>query len=149
VPSVDDARALRPRVAPERIYVVGEPAVDAVRRFGQRATLRAAWKDHRVEPGGYTLVSSGFGGEDDLPADAVVEPAPAGYVEHLSLLQSARAVLTRSPRVGYEAAALGVPCLHETARDGADAHGLPLWDGRAGARVARVLVANFARVRLN
>jgi hypothetical protein len=47
-----------------------------------------------------------------------------------------------------EAAALGVP--HRApgeAENLAEPAAIPLWDGRAGARITRVLVANFARVR--
>lgn len=174
----DDARALQARVPLERIYVVGNPVVDVIRRFGQAATARAAWRALNVEPGRYVLAVLA-GGEsvpglvqlasrrrlvveapaswdagDVLAAGARVVRAPR-YVDHLSLLRSAATALTDSSRVRAEAAALGVAChalgddLGALAdADQAEPKVIPLWDGRAGARIARVLVANFARVRL-
>jgi hypothetical protein len=100
-----------------------------------------------------------------------------GFVERLSLERAAGAIVTDSRRVQEEAAALGIRChaLHEPGgrvRAGAggttlplgrdrwalagvqpDANAptpcmIPLWDGRAGTRLAQVLVANFARMRL-
>lgn len=98
------------------------------------------------------------------------------FVERLSLERAAGAIITDSERVQEEAAVLGVRCYALAApglRVRADAGGttvalddarslvairpelnaptpcaIPLWDGRAGARVADVLLANFARVRL-
>jgi UDP-N-acetylglucosamine 2-epimerase (non-hydrolysing) len=170
----EDALALRGRVPRERIHVVGNPAIDVVRRFGQQATARAAWRELGAEPGTYALaVLEGalpVAGLDELAAreTLVIEGAPAGtvvagtrvagplaYVDHLSLVRFAGAVVTTSARVRDEAAALGVssyasgaevPPLASTARPAPNV--IPLWDGRAGARIARVVIANFARVRL-
>ncbi|WP_156028003.1 UDP-N-acetylglucosamine 2-epimerase [Candidatus Solirubrobacter pratensis] len=101
-------------------------------------------------------------------------PRP-GFAERLALARGAGAVVTDSARVQEEAAVLGVRC-YALAGSGSrvrvDAGGttipvgderallairpernaptpcaIPLWDGRAGARAADVLVANFARVR--
>jgi UDP-N-acetylglucosamine 2-epimerase (non-hydrolysing) len=170
----EDALALHGRVPRERIHVVGNPAIDVVRRFAQQAAARAAWREIGAEPGTYVLaVLEGalpVTGLDELAAreTLVIEAAPGGavaagtrvvgplgYVDHLSLVRSAGAVVTTSARVRDEAAALGVssyasgaevPPLASTARPAPNV--IPLWDGRAGARVARVVIANFARVRL-
>jgi UDP-N-acetylglucosamine 2-epimerase (non-hydrolysing) len=172
-----DALALRGRMPRERIQVVGNPAIDVVRRFAQRATARAAWREIGAEPGTYVLAAL----EGALPVAGLAELAareklvieavpgcgpggavaagtrvvgPLGYVDHLSLVRSAGAVVTTSARVRDEAAALGVssytsgdhvPPLASTARPAPNV--IPLWDGRAGARIARVMIANFARVR--
>jgi hypothetical protein len=173
----DDAAALRQRIAPERIHVVGDPLLDAVRRFAHDAIACAAWRSLRVEPGGYVLaVLNGQASVAGLDALAAREPlvietpaawatggaiAAAGarvvrapdFIEHLSLLRSARAVVTDSARVRAEAAAVGIRC-HALGADartlgpGSTPSVIRLCDGRAGARVARVLVSNFARVRL-
>lgn len=76
-----------------------------------------------------------------------------GFVDRLSLEKAAAAIVSSSARAHEEAAALGIPC-----HDPADLplrvtpaplpRTVPLWDGLAGARLADVLVANFARVRL-
>lgn len=80
---------------------------------------------------------------------------PLPYVEHLSLLRAAGAVVTRSRAVRAEADALGVHWYPSGADVGPLAGAgrpapkpIPLRGGRAGARVAQALVANFARVRL-
>jgi UDP-N-acetylglucosamine 2-epimerase (non-hydrolysing) len=94
------------------------------------------------------------------------------YVEFLSLVSGAGAVLTDSPRVQEETAALGVACFllsATTERPAMLSHGenvllgddpteirhvrpspgmptpsaVPLWDGRASERVADALVANY------
>jgi hypothetical protein len=76
-----------------------------------------------------------------------------GFVDRLSLEKAAAAIVSSSARAHEEAAALGVPCLGFSDLPLADAHApvprtVPLWAGQAGARLAEVLVANFARVRL-
>jgi UDP-N-acetylglucosamine 2-epimerase (non-hydrolysing) len=100
-----------------------------------------------------------------------------GFVDRLSLERAAGAIVTDSLRAQEEAAALGIRCYalgEPRGRVRADASGttvglardpdallavrpdpnpptpsvIPLWDGRAGARIADVLVANFARLRL-
>jgi UDP-N-acetylglucosamine 2-epimerase (non-hydrolysing) len=184
----DDADALSARVGRERIHVVGNPLVDAVRRFSRAALGRAAWRGLRVAPGRYLLVVLG----DDAPSvevaealaaraarePVVVAASPAwresgaldeaaaagariagriGFVQRLSLERGAAAIVSDGARACEEAAAIGVPA-HPLAAlaapDEASAPAqpapaaIPLWDGRAGARLARVLVANFARVRL-
>jgi hypothetical protein len=141
----EDARALRSHAAPERLHVVGNPAIDAVRRFARAASQRAAWRRLGLEPGSYTLAS--LCGDAALPVSAVVEPPGTGYVDHLSLVQAARTVVTDSPRVRDEAAALGVGHHAPGEAQAPEPAAIPLWDGRAGARITRVLVANFARVR--
>ena len=167
--SEDDAATLRSRYPAERIHVVGNPVVDAVRRFAQPAVARAAWRPLGLQPGGYVLACEPVSGLAELSARErlVIESAtdrdvrPAGarvvrapdYLDHLSLLRAAGAVVTSSVRVRDEAAALGVHCYAASEQvpplAGRPApQAIPLWDGRAGARVARVLVANFARVRV-
>jgi UDP-N-acetylglucosamine 2-epimerase (non-hydrolysing) len=95
---------------------------------------------------------------------------PLGYVEFMSLVRGAAAVITDSGGVQEETTVLGVPCLtlrttterpvtvtHGTNRlvgpgelvpalckalDGAPvapAEGPPLWDGKAGPRIARLI----------
>jgi UDP-N-acetylglucosamine 2-epimerase (non-hydrolysing) len=87
-----------------------------------------------------------------------------GFVDRLSLERAAAAIATNCERVHEEAAALGIRChaLAGPALTGEpsalmdlrpQAHAptprmIPLWDGHAGARLADVLVANFARLRL-
>jgi hypothetical protein len=141
----DDARALRTQGAPERLHVVGNPAIDAVRRFARAASRRAGWRRLGLEPGSYSLAS--LCADATLPDGAVVEPPGTGYVDHLSLVQAARTVVTDSPRVRDEAAALGVRHHAPGEAQAPEPAAIPLWDGRAGARITRVLVANFARVR--
>jgi len=97
---------------------------------------------------------------------------PLGYLASLSLHAGAGAILTDASAVQEEASALGVPCytlLPTTARTVTLTHGtnvllgddvaeiacvrptrwaptpaaIPLWDGRAGERVADALVANY------
>ena len=99
----------------------------------------------------------------------------AGFVERLALERVAGAIITDSRRVQEEAAALGVRCYAVASAQGrvcVEAGGttlelgddpaavaqvrpaahprtpcaIPYWDGRAGRRVAAVVVANFARV---
>jgi UDP-N-acetylglucosamine 2-epimerase (non-hydrolysing) len=100
--------------------------------------------------------------------------AELGIVDRLSLEKAAGAIVTTTVRVHEEAAALGIRCLaleDVGTRIGARSGGgpvaldepcslidslpevpmprmVPLWDGHAGTRLADVLVANFARVRL-
>ncbi|MCF3129350.1 UDP-N-acetylglucosamine 2-epimerase (non-hydrolyzing) [Streptomyces olivochromogenes] len=107
-------------------------------------------------------------GLDGAPGVHLLEPL--GYVEFMSLVRGAAAVITDSGGVQEETTVLGVPCLtlrttterpvtvtHGTNRlvthaelvpalrkalDGgaaASAEGPPLWDGRAGTRIARVV----------
>ena len=97
---------------------------------------------------------------------------PLGYLDTLSLLAGARAIVTDAAPVQEEASALGVPCftlLAATASTITLTHGtnvllgddpsalaavrppmwdptpaaIPLWDGRAAERVADALVANY------
>ncbi|MEU3979032.1 UDP-N-acetylglucosamine 2-epimerase (non-hydrolyzing) [Streptomyces sp. NPDC026672] len=114
-----------------------------------RAALRAAGLDHA--PGVHLL-------------------PPLGYLEFMSLVRGAAAVITDSGGVQEETTVLGVPCLtlrtsterpvtvtHGTNRlvthaelvpalrkaleaaPAAPGEGPPLWDGRAGTRIARVI----------
>ncbi|MEU6064260.1 MULTISPECIES: non-hydrolyzing UDP-N-acetylglucosamine 2-epimerase [Streptomyces] len=107
-------------------------------------------------------------GLDGAPGVHVLEPL--GYVEFMSLVRGAAAVITDSGGVQEETTVLGVPCLtlrttterpvtvtHGTNRlvshaelvpalrkalDGGPAtpaEGPPLWDGRSGTRIARVV----------
>jgi UDP-N-acetylglucosamine 2-epimerase (non-hydrolysing) len=98
--------------------------------------------------------------------------APAGYLESLSLLAGAGAIVTDSSAVQDDASALGVRCytlLQHSARTTTLTHGtntllgsdpsaisgvrptgcaptpaaVPLWDGRAGERIANALAANY------
>ncbi len=76
-----------------------------------------------------------------------------GFVDRLSLEKAASAIVSGTARAREEAAALGIPCLgfDELPLRAAPAplpRTVPLWDGHAGTRLAEVLVANFARVRL-
>ena len=76
-----------------------------------------------------------------------------GFVDRLSLEKAAAAIVSNSVRVHEEAAALGITCHEPAELPLGDTHApqprtVPLWDGHAGARLADVLVANFARVRL-
>jgi UDP-N-acetylglucosamine 2-epimerase (non-hydrolysing) len=111
-----------------------------------------------------------------LLAAGVLCGPPLGYLDFLSLQAGAGAVVTDSGTVQEETSALGVSCFtlrsstertvtltHGTnALLGADPRDLadvrpapggptpsiiPLWDGRAGERVADALVANYALVR--
>ena len=101
---------------------------------------------------------------------------PLGYVDFVALLATARLVLTDSGGVQEETTALGVACLtmrpnterpititagtnrlitpaqvagavaDALARPGYTGDGPPLWDGRAGERIADVLQAQLAPV---
>jgi hypothetical protein len=79
-----------------------------------------------------------------------------GFVARLSLERAAGAIVTDSRRVEEESAVLGIRChrLGDAAlaeiqpeENAPTPSVIPLSDGRAGARAAEVLVANFARVR--
>jgi UDP-N-acetylglucosamine 2-epimerase (non-hydrolysing) len=111
-----------------------------------------------------------------LAAAGVRCTPPLGYLDFLSLEAGAGAVVTDSGTVQEETSALGVPCftlrsatertvtlshgtnalLGDDPRDITDVRpsgraptpcAIPLWDGRAGERVADALVANYALVR--
>ena len=113
------------------------------------------------------------GGLARLEAAGVRSIDPPGYLEFLSLQAGAGAIVTDSGGVQEEASALGVSCFTfrpNTVRPITLTHGtnvllpedpaalagvrpsphpptpcaIPLWDGRAGDRVADVLVANYA-----
>jgi hypothetical protein len=76
-----------------------------------------------------------------------------GFVDRLSLEKAAAAIVSGSARAHEEAAALGIPChrldeLPLRATRATPRSTVPLSDGHAGHRLADVLVANFARVRL-
>ncbi|GAA0195916.1 UDP-N-acetylglucosamine 2-epimerase (non-hydrolyzing) [Cytobacillus oceanisediminis] len=110
------------------------------------------------------LVAAGL---DEHPNVTITDPL--GYVEFMSLVRGARAVVTDSGGVQEETTILGVPCLTlrpNTERPVTITHGTnelvtldtvvpalervlaggdedrgtpPLWDGRAGERIARVI----------
>jgi UDP-N-acetylglucosamine 2-epimerase (non-hydrolysing) len=91
-------------------------------------------------------------------AESAAAPAAAcGFAERVSLVRSAAAVITDSALVRETAALLGVRC-HEPspAVAGLRLRGAhrplrvaPTRDGRAGARVAEAVLANFVRLRLS
>jgi UDP-N-acetylglucosamine 2-epimerase (non-hydrolysing) len=112
------------------------------------------------------------GGLERLEAAGVACIEPVGYLEFLSFQAGAGAVVTDSGGVQEETSALGVSCFTfrpNTERPITLTHGtnvllgddpaeiaevrpsphpptpsaIPLWDGRAGERVADVLVANY------
>jgi hypothetical protein len=167
VPTDEDARALRASVAPERIHVVGEPRLDAVRRCARLASERGVWQRYGLRRGHYVLAVVTGPPRPELLAglaplaleapadwdapDGAVAVAAADFVEHLSLLRAAGAVVTDTPAIEAEAAALGVRC-HALGEDPrtvrAEPHdAVPLCDGRAAAKLADVCVANFAILR--
>jgi UDP-N-acetylglucosamine 2-epimerase (non-hydrolysing) len=111
-----------------------------------------------------------------LLAAGVLCGPPLRYLDFLSMQAGAGAIVTDSGTIQEEASALGVPCftlrssteraitlthgsnalLGLDPRDLADVRvaarpptpcAIPLWDGRAGERVADALVANYALVR--
>jgi len=158
---VGEARSLEHCIAAERLHVVGSPLIDALRRYAREALNRAAWRTHGVDPGGYVLAILG-GGEASAPALAVraplvtLEPGGAGFVERISLIRAAGVVVSDSERAHEEAAAFGIPCHTFEEAPGDPLPGtavfarrtIPLLDAHAGARLADVMVANFALVRL-
>jgi UDP-N-acetylglucosamine 2-epimerase (non-hydrolysing) len=211
VPGEDDAARLRSaRVGPERVQVVGNPLIDAVRGSAREAIVRRAWSRAGVDPGAYVLVVlTGAAAPPTLVAPLVelsssvptlVELMPAvasvwrtsgalaalsrsaativtpeRFVERLSYERGAGAIVTDSERVQEEAAVLGIRChtlLPSSPEAATAARGatvplgddpwalrlvrpqlgaptpvaIPLWDGRAAARIADIVVANFARV---
>jgi UDP-N-acetylglucosamine 2-epimerase (non-hydrolysing) len=115
-----------------------------------------------------------LGLQERLSEAGVVTTAPLGYLAFLGLEAEARLVLTDSGGVQEETSALGVPCFtfrDSTERpvtielgtntllgvrpeqiadvptllsESAPATAIPLWDGRAGERAAKVLLANFS-----
>jgi UDP-N-acetylglucosamine 2-epimerase (non-hydrolysing) len=111
-----------------------------------------------------------------LLAAGVLCGPPLRYLDFVSLQAGAGAIVTDSGTVQEEASALGVRCftlrsstertitlshgtntlLGDDPRDLADVRpsstgptpcAIPLWDGRAGERIAEALVANYALVR--
>jgi hypothetical protein len=162
VPDEDEREALKlMRIGAERIHVVGNPLVGAVRRFVRQAAERETARAHGVSPGAYVLaVRTGVSAwpvTTDLPVVTVVAGAAAAsggrvvrdpsFIDRLSLERSAALIVTDSERAMQEAAALGVPCRTVGVQKPAGP-AIPLRDGRAGRRIAEVVVANFARVRL-
>jgi UDP-N-acetylglucosamine 2-epimerase (non-hydrolysing) len=132
-----DETLLGEGVARERVVRVGSTLVEAVQRWRELACAAAAWMSRGVAQGQYILVCLDRPGtfasraqlSDALAALATRYPAvacpgehalqptpgvtPAGaldYVEYLSLLAGAGAVLTDSARVQEESTALGVAC---------------------------------------
>jgi hypothetical protein len=151
-PLGDPARPMP--IAPERVYVVGNPLVDLVQRHARSALTAAAWRHYDVAPGGYVLVAlagnvafaeirsalSVLAGQVPL-----ILEAPAGYdvpgarvvtrpsfLERLSLERAAKAIFTDSPRVHEEAAVLGVPC--GAVNTAVDTNGLGRADDNLGFR---------------
>jgi hypothetical protein len=152
VPDEEEARALAAaKVAPERVQVVGSPLVGAIRRYTKAAAELEAWRAHGLRPGESVLVV-GTEPPAGLPEGRQVLTVAAGapgFVERLSLVRSAALVVSDSERALEEAAALGVPAQGLRASASPAAGGaIPLWDGRAGNRIAEVMVANFARIDL-
>lgn len=162
VPDEAERDALkRMRIGTERIHVVGNPLVGAVRRFIRQAADRDAAKAHGLQPGAYALAvrtgARSWPVDADLPVLTVVAgDAPAGrdtvrdpgFIDRLSLERSAGLIVTDSERAMQEAAVLGVPCRTVGMQNPVSA-AIPLRDARAGRRVAEVVVTNFARVRLS
>jgi UDP-N-acetylglucosamine 2-epimerase (non-hydrolysing) len=134
-----DAKRLQPRVAPERIHVVGNPLIDVVRRYSREAAARASRRAGDESTDGHVVaiitdgeIAARLDGELAMFAArgslSIVEAAPgvpplvraraagarvirsAGFVERLALERSAGAIVTDSRRVHEEAAALGVRC---------------------------------------
>ncbi|MFG2022612.1 non-hydrolyzing UDP-N-acetylglucosamine 2-epimerase [Streptomyces sp. NPDC048825] len=141
---------------------------EAARAAARALTEAAAHLDLAVPlhpRSGATLRAAGL---SDAPGIHLLEPL--GYVEFMSLVQGAAAVITDSGGVQEETTVLGVPCLtlrstterpvtvthgtnrlvrHEELAPALDkvlagtatvsGEGPPLWDGKAGPRIARVL----------
>ncbi|MBA2949516.1 non-hydrolyzing UDP-N-acetylglucosamine 2-epimerase [Streptomyces himalayensis] len=141
---------------------------EAARAAARALTEAAAHLDLAVPlhpRGGAALRAAGL---VDAPGIHLLEPL--GYVEFMSLVRGAAAVITDSGGVQEETTVLGVPCLtlrttterpvtvthgtnrlvrHEELAPALDkvlagaatapAEGPPLWDGKAGPRIARVL----------
>ncbi|MHC3468972.1 non-hydrolyzing UDP-N-acetylglucosamine 2-epimerase [Streptomyces sp. 7R007] len=138
-------------------------------RAAARALAEAAAQLDLAVPlhprGGAALRAAGLA---DAPGVRLLEPL--GYVEFMSLVRGAAAVVTDSGGVQEETTVLGVPCLtlrttterpvtvthgtnrlvtpeelapalHKVLSGSAPAapEGPPLWDGKAGPRIARVL----------
>lgn len=149
--NVDNPELLRNLVASLARCATVAPIIIPVHPRG-RETLRAA-------------------GLDDAPGIHAIEPQ--GYLEFMGLVKDSIAVITDSGGVQEETTVLGVPCLtlrpsterpvtismgtnvlvtHETvfdelvARTSTSRESLvpPLWDGHAGARIARVITQYLA-----
>jgi UDP-N-acetylglucosamine 2-epimerase (non-hydrolysing) len=198
----DACQVERMRVPAERIRVVGNPLIDAV-RWSLRDPGGRAWRGaEQLERGGYLLgiltrgvlaggvdeqlaalaatsplVLIGDGSEQRFAgaraAGATLLPQP-GFNARLAMIRNAGAILTDSERAMEEAAAVGVRChtlglppsrirAATTVDLGDDIAAIatlrplggdptpcavPLWDGRAGTRIADIMLANFARVRM-
>jgi UDP-N-acetylglucosamine 2-epimerase (non-hydrolysing) len=171
-----------------RVEFVGSTLPDMIARWMAQAREHAVWERIGLRRGGYALVTLNRRDRDRLvegitalarrlpvvvcgPLDAAACDAPVtvvaeplDYVEHLSLLSAAAAVVTDSSGVQEETTVLGIPCFtlartsertltltHGTnvllGDDGAaiadvttdlagEAEPIPLWDGRAGRRIA-------------
>jgi UDP-N-acetylglucosamine 2-epimerase len=199
----DSCDVERMRIAPERIRVVGNPLIDAVRWSLRDAGAHDFCRSAQLEPHEFVLAVLTGGPvanavDEQLATLAACTPlvvissapeeslkaagaagamlfSPPGFTRRLSMIRSAGAILTNSERAMEEAAAVGV-CCHTlglapsriraatTVDLGGDVEAIsalrpvgdaptpcavPLWDGRAGARIADVMVANFARVRMH
>ncbi|MEU6143637.1 UDP-N-acetylglucosamine 2-epimerase (non-hydrolyzing) [Streptomyces sp. NPDC047081] len=171
---LDPAAARAAHGLPERYGVVTlhRPAnvddPEAARAAARALTEAAAHLDLAVplHPRGVTALRAA--GLADAPGVHLLEPL--GYLEFMSLVRGAAAVITDSGGVQEETTVLGVPCLtlrttterpvtvtHGTNRlvrpeelapalhkvlvgaVSTPAEGPPLWDGKTGPRIARVL----------
>jgi UDP-N-acetylglucosamine 2-epimerase (non-hydrolysing) len=200
-------------IRPDRVYHVGNTAVDLLRRCEEPARRRASHATVGVRPGGYVLATlhrtenvmderriariadalvalaqrtpvvfplhpatrvllEPLGMVERLRAAGAHVTHPLGYIDFLSLQQTAGAILTDSGGVQDEASALGVRCYtlrRATERVQTLTHGtnvllgddpseiahvrvqdrpetpaaIPMWDGRAGDRIAAELSGRF------
>jgi UDP-N-acetylglucosamine 2-epimerase (non-hydrolysing) len=119
-------RLLDEGVPAERVRQVGSTVADVVLRWREHAEARALWRRFELEPDEYALVALR---DDSARLDAVVrllgarmpviacaarpgagKIGPLRYVDFLSLLARAGAVVTDSANVQEEASVLGVGC---------------------------------------
>jgi len=154
VPDEHEADALTARkVEPERIHVVGDPLLDAVRHHAPRAADRDGCRGHGLTRGGYALV---VGPTEHRPAgmptglDVLRISGPGadgpGFLDRLSLIGSAALVVSDREQVRVEATALGVPNRSLGAGIESDDLSLALRTEDAGTRIAAVLMATYVRI---
>jgi UDP-N-acetylglucosamine 2-epimerase (non-hydrolysing) len=169
--------------APAALRVVGDPMFDAVRRHARDAAERRAWRRFDVKQGAYVLVS--VARADDSLADTVTALArranvlvqlpsrsrdalwlrqianaklaePGGFVDQLSLVRGAAAVVSDSQRLIDSAAAFGIRALHvdqrrrtrtplDLAKKAACAR---LEAAGAADRIARAIASSYAPMQL-
>jgi UDP-N-acetylglucosamine 2-epimerase len=94
-----------------RVAVTGPLAAETLERHRHTALPRGAWRERGLEPGGYVLTSLAAPARLPRHALSFADATGVGYLDRLSLVAGAAAVLTDSADLQLEALLLRVPCV--------------------------------------